>query len=171
MDGRTIALGLLLAGAGCGAPERTLRAGDAVPREWLPAPAAVSASFAGGAEVTLLWAFRTNDTFSCQTFDYVIRRLQGTHAGALPLATVHVGTPAGEGIADEFFRARRLRVAHRVTLSPRRFRRDFADPGLPSLMVVREGRIVWSSSLPQGVATEAQVDSVVRQALRAVPEP
>lgn len=172
MGGRALAVGLLLCGAGCAAPERTLQAGDPVPREWLPvsAPAAgLAAPPAGDAGVALLWVFRTDDTFTCQAFDYVIRRLQGTHAGALPFAAVHVGTPAGEGIAEAFFRARRLRVAHRVTVAPARFRRAFVDPGLPALLVVREGRIVWSSSLPRGVATEAQVDSVVRQALGAVP--
>lgn len=145
-----------------------------MPREWLPAglPASVdalSAPPAADSAVTLLWAFRTNDTFSCQSFDYVMRRLQGTHAAALPLAAVHVGGPSGEEVAEQFFRSRRIRVAHQVTVAPRRFRREFEDPGLPALMVVRGKRIEWSSTLPQGVSTPEQVDSVVRRALRAVP--
>lgn len=170
MAGRALALAILLAAA-CGPPDRTLRTGDTIPGEWLPAPlpASASALVAADSTVTLLWAFRTNDTFSCQAFDYVIRRLQGTHAASLPFAAVHVGTPSGEAIAEQFFRSRRIRVTHRVTVAPRRFRREFVDPGLPSLMVVRGGRIAWSSALPQGVATPEQVDSVVRRALRAVP--
>lgn len=156
-----LAVLLALASGACrSAPAvRPLRTGAEVPAEWLadaPAPAT-----APGA-TSLVWVFRTEDCLNCQSFDYAIRRLQALHRDSVPLVAVHVGSPDREQVPRAFFRSRRIDVDRRVTVSPRAYQRAYGPGGLPALLVVREGRVVWSSELPSGVATPAQLDSLVR---------
>jgi hypothetical protein len=159
-------LAALIAACSPGAAEEgSMRAGEPVPREWLPLAQAEAG--AGSAETSLVWVFRTRDCMTCQSFDYTIRRLQAIYRDSVPFAAVHVGTKAEASVPEAFFTSRRIKVSRSSRHSPREFDRRFPGAALPSLLVVREGRIVWSSVLPQGVSTSEQVDSIVRAARAA----
>ena len=156
----TLALLILLAAGACASSAEELRAGGTVPAEWLTAGGAPAMP---ARQTTLVWVFRTDDCLSCQSFDYAVRRLQATYGDSVPFVAVHVGDAAREQVPRSFFRARRIQVARSVTLSPRRFSRSYRETGLPALLVVRGSTVAWSSSLPSGVASAAQLDSLVQE--------
>jgi hypothetical protein len=152
----------------CATPAKEeLRAGTTLPSDWL---AETAAPVAAGAQTSLVWVFRTADCLSCQSFDYAVRRLQTTYGDSLPFVAVHVGEAESEQVPRSFFRARRIQVARTLILSPRQFSRRYRDTGLPALLVVRGSTVAWSSSLPDGVANAAQLDSLIRDVRRKVSE-
>jgi hypothetical protein len=142
-----------------------IRAGEPVPREWLPLPGGDAGTVSPG--TALVWVFRTRDCMTCQSFDYTIRRLQAIYRDSVPFAAAHVGTEPEASVPEAFFTSRRIKVSRSSRHSPREFDRRFPGAALPALLVVREGHIVWSSVLPQGISTSEQVDSIIRAARAA----
>lgn len=143
MDARTPAVALLAVVLGCGAEQEPpasisrLAPETVIPARWHPSPAA------SRSPVFILWVFRTEDCLSCQALDYEFRRVQRTYGRSIPVVAVHVGRVEDERVAETFLSTRRVR-AELVTVAPSRYRRMFGDL-LPSVHVVRGGRIAWSA--------------------------
>lgn len=152
---------LLVCGTGCGEAADEVVVTDTVPAEWIARPGAFAQS------TTLVWLFRTDDCLTCQSFDYAVRRLQAIYGDSVPFVAVHIGDASREQVPRSFFRSRRISVARLITVPPRSFRRSDREGKLPALLVVHGRRVVWTSTLPQGVATAAQVDSIVRSVREA----
>ena len=110
----------------------------------------------------MVWVFRTADCLSCQSIDYVVRRLNAAHGDSLRVLAIHIGDQAGRSVVDRFVTTRRVALDGLVTISPREFSRHFRSTALPALLVVGGDRVEWSSAIPRGVAGLAQIDSVVR---------
>lgn len=109
----------------------------------------------------VVWVFRTEDCLSCQALDYSLRRLQRTRGADVSLVAVHVGRASDGGIPAAFFASRRLDLAARTDVSPRRFRRAYGDVTLPVLLLVRGDTIAWSSAAPgEPRLTPARIDSL-----------
>jgi hypothetical protein len=108
-----------------------------------------------------VWVFRTSDCLSCQSIDYIVRRLYAAHGDSLPISAVHVGDQTGRVLVDRFLTSRRVALDAVMTVPPREFAARFAATALPALLVVDDGVVRWSSAVPQGVAQLAQIDSVV----------
>ena len=160
---RTLAAVLLLTAAGC-APDDVvpLRVGTEVPATWRPE---------GGArpEVYLVWIARTRDCLSCQEIDFDLRRVQARFHGTVPLVALHVGAAEDEGVPRAFLRTRRVEAQVR-TVSPRAFRRLHGDAVVPSLHLVRDGRIAWTSALrPRPGDGPVRLDTLVARARGADP--
>lgn len=148
----------LLVSASCSDDRPELVAGAALPDEWLSSPGRAVHPIDGAAVV---WVFRTSDCLSCQSIDYIVRRLYAAHGDSLPISAVHVGDPAGRALVDRFLTSRRVALNAVVTVPPREFAARFTPTALPVLLVVDDGVVGWSSAVPQGVAQLAQIDSVV----------
>lgn len=165
MGARALAAAVAAALAACGGPgaELALGAADTVPAAWLP----VSHAHSGAA---LVWVFRTEDCLTCQGFDFALRRLQRTYGSAVPLAAVHVGHAAHASIPRAFFSRRRVVLSAETRIDPREFSRRYGEVAMPALLAVREGRIVWSSTVADSVPlTEARLDSLLRSFVAPLP--
>jgi hypothetical protein len=156
-----VAAGLLFAlvAANCSEEKRegyALLPGNPVPASWFPPASDTTPS------TFVVWLFRTEDCLSCQSMDYPLRRVQANFGAAVPLVAVHIGSPADSTIPRALFLDKRLR-AHHLTITPQEYERNFLDPVAPSVYVVRDGRIVWSSSAQSSTGIRpVQLDSVVR---------
>lgn len=149
---------MLLAAIACSAPVDALTPGESLPAEWRPA--------GSGANLSVVWIFRTDDCLSCQAMDYSLRRLQGAYGRRVALVAVHVGREADAGIPAAFFASRRLQTAAAVDVSPRTLRRVYGDVSLPVLLLVRGDTIAWSSVTPgEPRLTPERIDSVFAAAL------
>jgi hypothetical protein len=133
-------------------PTRTLVVGDTVPSEWTD----------GKGTQALLWTFRTRDCLSCDELDREIRRIQMEHRPTLPLLALHVGVPADSTIPRAFFRSRRVQVKSLRHIGERSFHRRYPEAILPTLYLVRQGRVVWMST-SQGTydAATPSLDSIL----------
>jgi hypothetical protein len=147
--------------AACAPAGEELTAGRAFPGEWDP-EARQEHGAAGAGATFIAWVFRTEDCLSCDSFDYAVRRSQAALPEAVPLVAVHVGSPSAEQVARSFFAGRRIRVDRYVTVSPHRFRRLAGPSALPAVVLVREGRVAWTSALPEGVSTPAEFEALLR---------
>jgi len=136
-----LSLSLLL--GGCSSPaERsyTLSSGDSIPENWIPGTTReVPGTF-------FVWLFRTEDCLTCQVMDYQMRRVQAQFGEAIPLVAVHVGVEADSTVPQAFFARTRLRVSRQVMITPREYERNFTKAEVPSIYLVHNGRIAWSSS-------------------------
>jgi hypothetical protein len=132
---------VLLAACAPDAPTRTLGPDDALPEPWLVGP---GTDLREGTAV--VWVFRPEDCLSCPDVDYPLRRLQARHGAAVPFVAVHVGGRHRDTLAASFFRQRRVAVRRALTVDPRDFRREFGEPPLPALYVVRDGKVRWASA-------------------------
>lgn len=148
----------VLVSAACSETRPELVTGAALPAEWLPSPDKVDRS---SHRPAIVWVFRTSDCLSCQSIDYIVRRLYAAHGDSLPIMAVHVGDEAGRVLVDRFLTSRRVALDAVVTVPPREFAARFAATALPVLLVVDDGVVRWSSAVPQGVSQLAQIDSVV----------
>jgi hypothetical protein len=119
-------------------------------------------------DLTIAWHFRTEDCLSCDSFDYAVRRIQATLQDSVPLLAVHVGSDRQAEIPRHFFRSRRIRVTKQVTVSERQFRQVAGNTTLPSVVLVKDGQVAWTSAAPDGVATPVELATFV-QMLRAAP--
>lgn len=158
MGSCTRALSALLAAAvvaACAPSGEELVATRPFPAVWQPQGDTGSVPF-------MAWLFRTEDCLSCDSFDYAVRRSQASLPLAVPLVAVHVGSVGDEQVPRSFFAARRIRVDRHLTVTPREFRRMAGASALPAVVLVKEGRIAWTSSVPQGVSTPAQFEGLVR---------
>lgn len=157
---------VLLAGCGADPPAQMLSTGDAVPEAWLVAP---GIDLRQGTNV--LWVFRSEDCLGCPDVDYPLRRVQARFGEEVPFVAVHVGGRHRDTLAASFFRQRRVAVRRALTIDPRDFRREFGDPPLPALYVIRGGKVRWTSG---GQGTESyrtvQLDTLVMGVLIADPD-
>lgn len=152
---------LAAAVAACSPPGEELTAGRAFPRAWHPdAQQNADQTQAGGPFIA--WMFLTENCLSCDSFDYAVRRSQAAVPASVPLVAVHVGSRSAEQIPRSFFASRRVRVDRYVTVSSRDFRRLAGPSALPAIVLVKEGRIAWTSALPQGVSTAAEFEGLLR---------
>jgi hypothetical protein len=133
-------------------PASTLIVGDTVPSEWID----------GTGTQALLWTFRTRDCLSCDELDRGIRRIQMEHGPTIPLLALHVGVPADSTIPRAFFRSRRVQVTSLRHIGEKSFQRRYPEAILPTLYLVRRGRVVWMSS-SQGTydAATPSLDSIL----------
>lgn len=157
MERRTPALVALalLAAAACGGDPARLEPGEPVPAAW-----------GTDGRPAIVWVFRTEDCLSCQALDYSLRRLQRTRGADVSLVAVHVGRESDSGIAAAFFASRRLALAARTDVSPRRFRRAYGEVTMPVLLLVRGDTIAWSSAAPgEPRLTPARIDSLLASQL------
>lgn len=155
-----------MAGASCSDRRPDLAAGMTLPPAWLADGSHAQAPAAG---TGVVWVFRTADCLSCQSIDYVVRRLSAAHGDSLRVLAIHIGDQAGRSVVDRFIAGRRVGLDGLITISPREFSRHFRSTALPALLVVGGDRVEWSSAIPQGVAELAQIDSVVRAVRARVP--
>jgi hypothetical protein len=155
----SLAMAAVVSGSCGGERTRDLAAGMALPAEWLSAGNDARVPVAGAGVV---WVFRTADCLSCQSIDYVVRRLTAAHGDSLRVLAIHIGDEAGRSVVDRFITSRRVALDALTTVSPREFSRHFRSTALPALLVVQGDRVEWSSAIPQGVAELTQIDSVVR---------
>jgi hypothetical protein len=93
-----------------------------------------------------VWVFRTDDCLSCQAVDYPVRRVQSKFGAGVPFVAVHVGQTSEREIPRAFFSARRIRVDRLVEISPDQWAAEFPGTVLPSLFVIKNADIYWSST-------------------------
>lgn len=153
----------LLAAAGCG---------DGAARPAPPPLTSVPAAwtFAGpaaGDTTAILWAFRTEDCLSCMGVDYDVRRVQARFGPAVPLIALHVGSEGESAIPRAYFRTRRLRVDHTVTLAPGGFRELYPGVALPALFLLQGRRVAWSTAGTR--STRIQLDTLVQRLRQGLP--
>lgn len=152
-----VALLALLAGA-CGESSDTpLELGSPSPLEW-------SGSGADGRALRpyIVWMATAEDCFSCQAFDYQVRRLQEEFGEALAFTLVHVGPPNDSTVPLNFLRDRRVRIDHVVSLTHAELRATGkASWYLPGLYAVSAGRVVWAASPDETLNPDRPLSSVV----------
>lgn len=147
--------------AACSPAGEELKAGQAFPAGWQP-QAQQEAGGEGAGATFIAWLFLTENCLSCDSFDYAVRRSQASLPAAVPLVAVHVGSRSAEQVPRSFFASRRIRVDRHVTVSPRDFRRMAGPSTLPAVVLVKDGRIAWTSALPEGVSTPAEFEDLLR---------
>lgn len=123
-------------------PGAALLPGEEVPPAWLPRDAAA-------APLVLYWTFRTEDCLACMKVDRSLRRVQAKYGESVPVVAVHVGGEPESEVARAFLSSARVR-ARLLTVSPGDFHERYPGAGIPSLLLARAGKIVWSSAAPAG---------------------
>lgn len=145
---------------GCGWTGSTrpdpIEAGSDAPSFWVAEPE----------QVVVGWTLTEGDLLRCETEADELRRLQRHLGPRMKLTVVAVGADSNR--VASFFRTERL-SADLVALDEKEFRRRFGPALLPSLYVVRNGKITdvirplsIVDSLPQGTWLEQPVQRALQ---------
>jgi hypothetical protein len=97
------------------------------------------------ADAELIWLVRTEDMYTCQTYDYEFRRVTADFGDRVRIVVLHVGTESDTEILRRFLTDRRL-SGEVLTIPPALFERRYRREVFPSAHLVVDRTIVWSSS-------------------------
>lgn len=150
----------LLIGCSGSSPQPPSLFADEIPREWLARVSTVDS-----APLTAWWVLSTSDCMSCESFEYVLRRLHYAYPERIKVRVVHIeNAKHGNIVLGRFLARERLDVPVISVNRREHLRSSAGEWPVPVLIIARNDTVVWyqaSDGTSPLSSIPATVDSLI----------